>query len=272
MLISDSSAIIAEIYLLFGGRMYLITGGGSGIGRALAHSLAERGQDVLIIGRRQSALAETASLSSHISFFSADLTTEAGCRLVAEQVQNMSALKGLIHNAGVVDPIQPLAALELTAWQQALSTNLTAPMFLSQLLLPKLQGGRVLHIGSGMAYFPAVGCAAYCVSKAALSMLTRCWQLESSDPVFASVMPGIIDTEMQSLIRHSQHMNQDKVDFFKRLKREERLVSTETVACFLTWLLLDVDRQRYSSKEWDIYNKDDQSPWLIPPHTVPAWE
>jgi benzil reductase ((S)-benzoin forming) len=139
-------------------------------------------------------------------------------------------------------------------------------------MLDKLQGGRVLHIGTGAAHFPVTGWAAYCVSKAALAMLTRCWQLESREIAFASVMPGIIDTDMQAFIRQAKFMDTEKLDFFKELKRKNRLLNPATVAAFLTWLLLDVSYEDFGSQEWDIYDKSHQSSWLVYPHVVPHWE
>lgn len=212
--------------------MFIVTGGGSGIGRALALELANRGKEVLIVGRRQSALEDTANFSSLISIACADLTTAKGRNAIVSQVEQRGKLEGLVHNAGTIEPILPLAAIDEESWRLALETNLNAPLFLSQLLLNKLKGSRVLHIGTGAAHFPVSGWAAYCASKAALAMLTRCWQLESREVAFASVMPGIIDTDMQAFIRQAKHMDTEKLDFFKQLKRENRLLNPATVAAF----------------------------------------
>jgi NAD(P)-dependent dehydrogenase (short-subunit alcohol dehydrogenase family) len=129
----------------------------------------------------------------------------------------------------------------------------------------------VLNMGSGAAHFPSVGLSAYCASKAALNMLTQCWQLESSTIAFASVMPGIVETHMQGLLRDTTSIDPDQHAFYNRLKQTGRLVSPETVASFLCWLLLDVPVDKLVSKEWDIYNKDHHHFWLKPPQTVPTW-
>lgn len=252
--------------------MYLITGGGSGIGQALAHELAKQGKEVLIVGRRREALLKAADFSPLITTCCADITQERGRQEILSHLEAIPQIDGVIHNAGVVEPIMPIAQLSEQAWNETLATNLTAPLLLTQLLLNKLTSGRVLHIGSGAAYFPVSGWAAYCVSKAGLSMLTRCWQLESHTTAFASVMPGIIDTDMQAVIRHSQFMDDEKQDFFKRLKQENRLIQAETVAIFLSWLLLVVKKTDYISKEWDIYDTGHHSSWLIEPHVVPPLE
>ncbi|KTD13365.1 SDR family NAD(P)-dependent oxidoreductase [Legionella jamestowniensis] len=251
--------------------MFVITGGGSGIGRALAKNLAMQGKKILIVGRREKVLAKTASFSPLISYLAADVATKEGREQIATALQSTASIEGLVHNAGTIEPIAPIAEIDELSWQQTLATNLNAPLFLTQLLLPKLKG-RVLNIGSGAAYFPVTGWAAYCVSKAGLSMLTRCWQLESHGTAFASVMPGIIDTDMQALIRQAQCMDIEKQNFFHILKAEQRLLTTETVALFLSWLLLKVSRDEFVAREWDIYDKSHHQCWLIPPHQVPEWE
>ena len=252
--------------------VFVVTGGGTGIGKSLAQALAARNQSVLIVGRREEPLKEEAKSSEQIEYCVADVSTKAGRREITQQLNQVSTLKGLIHNAGTIAPIAPIHQLDDASWHQAMATNVEAPLFLTQQLSDKLKQARVLNIGSGAAYFPVTGWTAYCVSKAALSMLTRCWQLEQDEIAFASVMPGIIDTDMQHIIRHASSMSDEKRDFFQQLKRDEQLLSPETVALFLCWLLLDVERVEYQSKEWDIYDKNHHGRWLPSDHGVPMWE
>lgn len=252
--------------------MFVVTGGGRGIGKALALALASRGKSVLIIGRQKSPLIDVSDSSDLIDYLVADVTTKKGRQCIIDHLSDCGSLEGLIHSAGIIDPIMPLEKIDETAWQQLMATNVDAPLFLSQQLIRQLPQGRVLHIGSGVAYFPVTGWAAYCVSKAALSMLTRCWQLECSMPAFASVMPGIIDTDMMTTICQSKHMHPDKLNFFLQLKQNNQMLSTETVALFLCWLLLDIDTSLYISKEWDIYDTSHHAAWLPKTHVVPNWE
>jgi NAD(P)-dependent dehydrogenase (short-subunit alcohol dehydrogenase family) len=249
--------------------MFVVTGGSSGIGRALAQALANQNKAVLIVGRREKELQKTAEYSSLISICCTDLASESGQKKLISQLANIKHIEGLIHNAGIIEPIVSLKSLSKPAWDAIMKTNLEAPLFLTQSLLKQLQDGRVLHIGSGAAYFPVAGWAPYCISKAALAMLTSCWQLEIQDPAFASVMPGIIDTNMQAQIRNADNMNEEKQNFFKKLKQEKRLLTVETVAAFLTWLLLEIDVKTYSSQEWDIYDKSHHKSWLVDPFEVP---
>jgi benzil reductase ((S)-benzoin forming) len=248
--------------------MFVITGGGSGLGRALALTLAQRQQPVLIVGRHQQTLEDTATMSPLISYCCADVTLKQDRARIYATVANHS-LQGVIHNAGIIDPIVSMATISEEGWQQCMTTNVTAPLFLTQTLLPLLHTARVLHIGSGAAYFPIKGWSAYCASKAALAMITRNWRIEEPDLLIASVMPGIIDTPMQATIRHAEHMDPEKHEFFCDLKETGGLLSPETVAEFLTWLLLDVSAEHYVAQEWDIYDTSHHARWLRPPHSVP---
>lgn len=252
--------------------MYIITGGGSGIGKSLALALADRGKPVLIVGRRENLLKETASISSLIDYYCVDISTQEGRHEIKDYLKLQPQISALVNNAGILEPLISLKNMGLDEWHQTLNTNLDAALFLPQLLNDKLQSGRVLNIGSGAAYFAIKGWSAYCVSKAALSMLTQCWQLESDSPAFASVMPGITDTNMQALARQGVNMAPEQTDFYKKIEQNNRLISSETVAEFLVWLLLDVSTSEYVSKEWDIYDTDHHKHWLKAPHQVLHWD
>lgn len=252
--------------------MIVITGGGSGIGRSLAFSLAKREQSILVVGRTEKALQETAAFSKNIQYICADVSTPEGLESIKNYLHDVNKISALVNNAGTLNPLVPMKEIDPKDWNQTLNTNLNAALFLPQLIYDKLTDGRVLNIGSGAAYFAIRGWAAYCVSKAALSMLTKCWQLESDSIAFASVMPGIIDTNMQAIARSKENPDYERVSFYKRLKDENRLVSPETVAEFLTWLLLDIDKKTYMSKEWDIYDTKHHKAWLKPPHQVQHWD
>lgn len=244
--------------------MYVITGGSSGIGRSLARALAKRKKSVCIIGRRADFLEKVGQ-----PYCVADITKEEDLKKIQTLLANHS-IEGLIHNAGIIDPIEKITHIAPDAWENIIKSNLFAPFRLTQLLLPQLSGGRVLHIGSGAAYFPVVGWSAYCVSKAALAMLTRCYQAELTDPVFSSVMPGIVNTAMTASIRSaSAAMEPKQLTFHQTLYQQGRLVEPETVALFLSWLLLDLDRADFASKEWDIYDMSHHEHWLKAPHQVP---
>lgn len=253
--------------------LFIITGGGTGIGKSLALNLADRGERILIVGRREQPLKDTSKLSENIEYISADITSlDEQQKVVDVACEITSNIKGLVHNAGTIMPIETITKISKDDWLKTLATNVEPALFLTQSFYPYMSGGRVLNISSGAAHFPVKGWAAYCVSKAALSMLTRCWQMDIDNLYVASVMPGIIDTDMQNLIRHTEHMDSEKLDFFKKLKQNNQLITPETTAAFLSWLLIDVSPEQFISKEWDIYDTEDQPHWLKSPYQVPPLE
>lgn len=253
--------------------MYVITGGGSGIGQALAWVLAKQDRPVLIVGRHENTLQETAKGYDTIRYVCADVSKDMDRRRLATYLKSQSEIQGLVHNAGTIEPIVPMRSLTLKAWRQCMQTNLEAPLFLTQALWPNFSPStRILHIGSGAAYHAISGWAAYCTSKAGLAMMTRCWLNEYPHLAIASVMPGIIDTPMQAVIRESTQMNAEKHEFFCRLKTAYRLLSPATVASFLAWLMLDVPQETFVAHEWDIYDNQHHRYWLRPPHIVPSIE
>ncbi|MCH9756390.1 MAG: SDR family NAD(P)-dependent oxidoreductase [Gammaproteobacteria bacterium] len=252
--------------------MFVITGGSRGIGEALAKNIANQDHMVLIIGRDQKTLDAVAKNTPNIQTCVADVSKIEGRENILKKLEKYDQIKGLIHNAGAIEPIAPMKTLTPDAWQNIMDINLCAPFFLTQALYPRLINGRILHIGSGAAYFPIQGWAPYCVSKAGLAMLTRSWQLECPEVATASVMPGIVATEMQAHIRASENMHPDKNQFFQTLNENNQLITPDTVAHFLTWLLLTIDKTRYVSQEWDIYETQHHVEWLKAPHQVPALE
>lgn len=251
--------------------MYLITGGNRGIGKALAIELADKNNKVVIIGRNEKLLKETAAINSNISYVIADVANDED-RLKIKDFINNNTLKALVNNAGIIGPILPITKIEKSEWQKTMATNLDPALFLTQLLIENLKNGKVLNIGSGAQYSPVYGWSAYCVSKAALAMLTKCFQLECSEVAFTCVLPGIIDTDMQVNIRNSRHMDEEKLIFFQKLYDNNQLLSTKTVAKFLSWLLISVEDNEFKLRQWDIYDNSHHKHWLVPPDCVPSFD
>lgn len=127
----------------------LITGAGSGIGRALAQEAARLGYDLILVGRTESKLAETAALipDTSVTVVASDVTTAAGRQAILAAVGD--GLDILINNAGTL-AVGHLANLDDDALARMVSTNLTAPIALTRDLLPALTAkqGRIVNIGS----------------------------------------------------------------------------------------------------------------------------
>ena len=130
----------------------LITGGGTGIGCALAKRFAAKGCQVIIVGRRSELLQNVVSqYPDSIRAVNADVGKHEDRQIITSQVQEPLHL--LVHNAAVLGPVGPLLEVSLDDWRSHMATNVEGPLFLTRELLPKLvEGSRVIQISSGAAH------------------------------------------------------------------------------------------------------------------------
>lgn len=237
----------------------IVTGGGSGIGRSLAHELARRDRHVLIVGRHRDSLEETQKCyPDKIDICVSDIALPAERENITAFFSPQDRIEFLVHNAGVLEPVGPLSEIELDAWRYHQAVNVEAPLFLTQALLPRLSGGRILHVSSGAAHRPISGWGAYCTSKAALHMLYRCLrnELKESDIHVGSARPGVVDTPMQEHIRSTSRDRFPEVERYRALKEKNQLYPPEEVGRFLAWLLIETPAEVFSNDEWDIRETD----------------
>jgi NAD(P)-dependent dehydrogenase (short-subunit alcohol dehydrogenase family) len=191
-MIEDSDSAWSE-------RTAVVTGGGSGIGRAVAVDLAERGADVLVVGRRADALAATASRHPGIRTHVADVG-DAGdvAAIVPAALAGRGRLDVLVNNAGMG---RPAALGDITADDAATmwTTNVLGPVLLAQAALPHLRagGGSIVNVSSTFGAKPAPGISLYGATKAALEQLTRSWALELAEHGVRvnAVAPGPTESE-----------------------------------------------------------------------------
>ena len=169
-------------------RVALVTGAGSGIGRACALALLREGWSVALAGRRPAPLQETAALAGDASHraraFPADVTDETSVRELFAAVRDaFGRLDLLFNNAGVFVPSAPLEDLALADWNQAVAVNLTGVFLCTReaFRLMKAQepcGGRIVNNGSISAQVPRPHAAAYTATKHAVTGLTRATALD----------------------------------------------------------------------------------------------
>lgn len=188
---------------LFGldGRVALVTGGSSGIGRAIATALAGAGAHVLVAARTSSAIDEAVAAiradGGAAEGIRADLSTRAGAHTLADAAGEVDVL---VNSAGI-NLRPPMAELDETVWDATMAVNLEAPFLLGQRLAPGMAArgyGRLIHISSQQAHRPFAASGAYGVSKAALEGLARS-QAEawSAHGVTANVLiPGFVQTPL----------------------------------------------------------------------------
>lgn len=188
------------------GNTILITGGGSGIGRALAEALHARGNQVIITGRREAPLAETAAANPGMAFAALDIGDPAAVRAFAARiVTEHPALNVLINNAGIMK-VEDLTAdpFGLDIAEETIATNLLGPIRLTAALLPHLRkqsAATVMTVSSGLAFIPLATTPTYSATKAAIHSWSQSLRhqladtsvevLELAPPAVATdLMPG----------------------------------------------------------------------------------
>ena len=160
-------------------KVALVTGGGSGIGRAVAVALAAEGWEVVVAGRRREALEKTGLIA-----IPADVRRKDSVRELFAAIQHrFGRLDLLFNNAGIFPPGVPLEDLKLEDWTNVVETNLTGAFLCTQeaLRLMKNQvprGGRIINNGSISAHSPRPNSVAYTATKHAITGLTKATALD----------------------------------------------------------------------------------------------
>jgi NAD(P)-dependent dehydrogenase (short-subunit alcohol dehydrogenase family) len=186
----------------FSNKVALVTGAGSGIGRALAQALAREGATVCLVGRRAEKLAESANAHPAMSIFSADISATMEVEeLIENIIQQHGRLDFLINNAGVFPAKKSVADTSVTDWDRAFATNVRGPFLLTRAVLPHFQAqsyGRIVNISAPIKHLPQA--AAYCASKCALDSLTKttAFELRGTNILINAVEPPFCDTEMHA--------------------------------------------------------------------------
>ncbi|HET8761245.1 MAG TPA: SDR family NAD(P)-dependent oxidoreductase [Nitrospiria bacterium] len=188
------------------GKVALVTGGGSGIGAAVARAFAAAGAEVAICGRRADALEATRGriepVGGRAAVIPADLTrADAIERLINTISGRFGRLDVLVNNAGVLGAHAPIAEYPDQEWDAVIAANLTAVFRLTKAALPLMsRGGSIINVSSGVGRVGRAGWGAYCVSKFGVEGLTQVLaeELREREIRVNAVNPGGTRTAMRA--------------------------------------------------------------------------
>jgi NAD(P)-dependent dehydrogenase (short-subunit alcohol dehydrogenase family) len=186
----------------------LITGAGSGIGRATAVRFAKAGWDIALVGRRREALKETAKIAGRGHVLPGDMTKAGEVdRVFAGAVTAMGRLDVLFNNAGRGSRPRTIDETPLEDWQAVLDINLSGAVMCARAAFAQMrkqtpQGGRIINNGSLSAHAPRPGSVPYTVTKHAITGLTKCLSLDGRpfDIACGQIDIGNALTEMAALM------------------------------------------------------------------------
>ena len=184
------------------GNTILITGGGTGIGRALAEMFHNKGNKVIIASRRQEVLEEAVKANPGLEARTLDITDPHSVTKFANQIfDDFPELNVVIHNAGMMQP-EKIGENDMETAETTVMVNLLGQIRLNSALLPKLREqpeGAIFTVTSGLAFLPRADFPTYCATKAAMHSYTQSLrtQLAGSGLQVIELIPPYTQTELQ---------------------------------------------------------------------------
>jgi len=220
----------------------LVTGGGRGIGRAIAQTLADAGASVAVLSRSGEELAETVRLieqqGGRAAAYAADVTDAQLIRTAIRAIeQSWGSIDILVNNAGTPKPLAPFAETDVDEWWQGMEVNLLGPVLSTRHVLPGMisrRRGRIINISSGAGAMAMTHFSSYVCSKTALVRFTECIALENEPHGIAAftIAPGTVRTAMAEYSLNSPE-GQKFLPWFKRLFDEGFTVPPERPAALV---------------------------------------
>lgn len=203
----DRSAAATGGAGLVDGKVALITGAASGIGRACALAFAREGARAITIGDIDadaglSLAKEIENSGVHAHFCAVDVSVEDEVSsLIASCIDRYDRLDCAVNNAGIAGPTVPLHEIDAADWSRVLAVNLTGVFLCMKHQIPAMHalgGGAIVNTSSGAGLIATPGMAAYCASKHAILGITKTAAVENakSGVRINAVLPGSIDTPM----------------------------------------------------------------------------
>ncbi|MFC7459891.1 SDR family NAD(P)-dependent oxidoreductase [Hydrogenophaga defluvii] len=228
-------------------RHALVTGGGQGIGAAIAQALVARGLNVTVLGRRLAVVQALADTNpEHLLAVSADVADPAQvAAAVAQAEARFGPVDVLVNNAGQAQTA-PFLKMDLALWHQMLSVNLTGTLVCTQAVLPGMVArgwGRVVNVASTAGQVGYAYVSAYCAAKHGVVGLTKSLALEMAKKgvTVNAVCPGYTETDIvresieRVVAKTGRSAEEARAEFVKS-NPQGKLVLPEQVADAVAWL------------------------------------
>ena len=187
------------------GKVALITGGGTGIGRAIALAFAREGAGVAVAGRRLEKLHEVISEVQRAGgaglAVECDVTRQSDVeRAVRGAVERFGQLNVLVNNAGMLH-VSTVEGISEDEWDEMMRVNAKGSFLTSRAVLPEFRkcgGGAIVNVGSVLGLFAVKDRAAYCASKGAVTMLTKAMALDHAHEKIRvnCICPSVVETDL----------------------------------------------------------------------------
>eukprot|EP00468_Gymnochlora_sp_CCMP2014_P007246 CAMPEP_0167752364 /NCGR_PEP_ID=MMETSP0110_2-20121227/7098_1 /TAXON_ID=629695 /ORGANISM="Gymnochlora sp., Strain CCMP2014" /LENGTH=292 /DNA_ID=CAMNT_0007637973 /DNA_START=295 /DNA_END=1173 /DNA_ORIENTATION=- len=260
--------------------LFVITGGGSGIGQATTMQLLERGITTIVMGPFEKELEDTkakadaAGLKGEMIGVVGDVRYPEGSQAVVDAVKATGkTLRVIIHNAGVNTPCKPMMELSREEWDRVMNINMNGPLYLTQALYPHFgktdtDKNRILFlstIAKACTGLPNYG--PYCVSKLGCYGIALMCKEElpgAETPVHVStVIPGEVNTEMQRQTAYasSSVFPEHLVKHWRMLHETDQLLPPKVPATFIEFLCTDTEPKEFQENEWFVYDNWHHSRW-----------
>jgi NAD(P)-dependent dehydrogenase (short-subunit alcohol dehydrogenase family) len=187
------------------GKAAIVTGAGTGIGRAIALALAREGAKVAVAGRRREKLEEVVRsiqrAGGEAVVTVCDVSSESDShRAVKDTEQAFGCVNVLVNNAGALS-VSTVESISVEDWDRLMATNLKGPFLMSRAVLPAMRragGGAIVNVGSVLGLVAMKDRAAYCASKGGFTMLTKAMALDHAHEKIRvnCICPAIVETDL----------------------------------------------------------------------------
>ncbi len=230
------------------GEIAVVTGGGRGLGRAIALALSEAGTKTVVVSRTREDLEETVSMiadrGGQAIAIKADISDAGDVKNLCRAVEmKFGPPDILVNNAGIIGPVAPMKDADDKDFRHCIDVNLCGAWLVSKACIPamiKKRYGKIINVTSGLADFVVPRLGSYSISKAGLNALTKVLarELEQYNIRVYGMDPGTVDTRMQDDIRNMDMnvLGPEAYRVFCGLKKSGQLKEPDEVAKLAVFL------------------------------------